>query len=531
MISLMVLSCSEDFLDRYPTTSTVIESFYKTPEDGLQALTAVYNMLYRDDWWSPFIYSELATDVCAGGAGSTDGGGFQLIDRGLQQTGSNANQDTWKTYFGGIARANIYLTNEALIDWTGHEAKRIQYQAEARFLRAYFHFILARMFGEIPIVDRILVDELPPRSPAEDLYEFMLDDLSFCVENGLQAAYGDISEANWGRANKWAAEAMFARVYLFYSGYYNAATAGKYSETDALNYIEDLITYSNHDLVDQFASLWRVPCYSELGGDSSILDYAGEINQEVVWSVRYTSVSGYGANLWQRMIGPRNTNIQPYGQGWGAMTILPAFWNSFEGGDTRKTATVLSWDDEGLTYNDVTQAQAQYTGYSSKKYEVAFINGQTEPQPDWQTSGFEDYMVIRYADVLLMGAELNLKSGNSGTAITYFNRVRERAFGNTDHNYSSITIDDIFAERRQELACEGVRYWDILRSCNGDFSKLNNILTYVDDTDGDDYSHTANVTSLDVDGNRFAETKGLFQIPQAELDLMEGAIEQNVGYK
>jgi len=531
LITIIALSCSEDFLERYPTTSTVIESFYQTPDDGLQALTAVYNMLLRDDWWSPIIYSELTTDVCAGGAGSTDGGGFQLIDRGLQQPGADANQLTWKTFFGGIARANIYLENEGLIDWSGHEQTRVQYQAEARFLRAYFHFILARMFGEIPIVDRLLPDELPPRSPAEDLYEFMLDDLNFCVENGLQVPYGDITEANWGRANKWAAEAMFARIYLFYRGYYNDATAGKYSETDALNYIEDLITTSGHDLVDQFASLWRVPCYSELGGGSSIDDYAGEINPEVVWSIRYTSTRGYGANRWQRMIGPRNTNIQPYGLGWGAMTILPTFWNSFEDGDTRKTATVLSWDDEGLTYDYITQAQAQYTGYSPKKYEIAFINGMTEPQPDWQQDSFEDFMVVRFADVLLMGAELNLLGGNSGNALTYFNRVRQRAFGNTDHNLGSITIDDIFAERKLELACEGVRYWDILRSCNGDFSKLAAILNYVDDTDGGDYSHTADVVSLDVDGNRFVETKGLFQIPQAELDLMGGAIEQNEGYE
>lgn len=527
----MVLACSEDFLERYPTTSTVIESFYKTPDDGTQALTAVYNMLYRDDWWCPLIYSELTTDVCAGGAGSGDGGGFQLIDRGLQQPGADANQETWTVYFGGIARANIYLEYESLIDWTGQEAKQLQYQAEARFLRAYFHFVLTRMFGEIPIVDRLLADELPPRSPAEDLYTFILDDLAFCIENGLKTPYGGITEANWGRANRWAAEAMFARVYLYYTGYYNDHTAGEYDASDALGYMEDLINSSGHDLVDQYASLWRVPCYSELGSDTSLMDYAGEINPEVVWSIRYVTTSGYGSSQWQRMIGPRGTNIDPYGQGWGAMTILPTFWNAFEDGDTRKTATVLSWDDEGLTYNYVAATQAQYTGYSPKKYEIACQNGVPEPVPNWQTDPFEDFMVIRFSDALLMGAELNLIEGNAGTALTYFNRVRERAFGNADHNYSSITMEDIFEERKLELACEGIRYWDILRSCEGDFSLLADILTYVDDTDGGDFSQTADVISLDVDGNNFVRTKGLFQIPQSELDLMEGAIEQNEGYE
>jgi len=532
IITTLILSCSDDFLERIPTTSTVIESYYSTPEDGTEALTAVYNMLLIDDWWSPIIYSELASDNCAGGAGSGDGGGFQRVDRFIQQPTADANGETWSYYYGGIARANIYIENEALIDWSGHEAQRSQYQAEARFLRAYFHFVLTRMFGEIPALDHVIADELLPRTPAEELFGFMLDDLVFCIENGLSVPYASITEANWGRANKWAAEAMFARVYLYYSGYYNDETVGDYSASDALTYIEDVINNSGHDLVEPFASLWRVPTYSELGDDSLITAYAGEINPEVVWSIRYVGgQTGFGSSNWERMIGPRNTNLDPYGQGWGAMTVLPAFWNAYDDGDSRKTASILSWDDEGYTYDWVTNGQAQYTGYSCKKYEIASINSTPEPRPDWQTDAFEDYMVIRFADVLLMAAELQLNAGNSGAALGYVNQVRERAFGDNSHNYSSLTIDDIFQERKLELAFEGIRYWDILRSCKGDFSKLVDILTYVDEDDGGDYSQSANTSSLDVDGNNFVVTKGLFQIPQDELDLMEGIIQQNPGYE
>ena len=335
IITLLIFSCSDDFLERYPTTSTVIESFYETPEDGTEALTSVYNMLLRDDYWSPIIYSEIASDICAGGAGSGDGGGFQRVDRFVQQPGSDANVETWRYYFGGIARANIYLENEALIDWSGHEAQQLQYQAEARFLRAYFHFVLTRMFGEIPALDHVITDELLPRTPAEELFGFMLDDLAFCIENGLSAPYASMSGSNWGRATKWAAEAMFTKVYLYYSGYYNDETCGDYTASDALNYIEDVVNSSGHDLVGSFASLWRVPTYTELGGDTSIADYAGEVNPEVVWSVRYTAGQpGYGGSRWARMVGPRNTNIDPYGLGWGAMTVLPTFWNAFEEGDS-----------------------------------------------------------------------------------------------------------------------------------------------------------------------------------------------------
>ena len=532
IILLLGISCSDDFLERYPTTSTVIESFYKTPEDGTQALTSVYNMLLRDDYWSPIVLSELASDNCAGGAGSGDGGGFQRYDRGIQQPDADANSNTWKFYYGGICRANIYLENEGLIDWSGQQALQVQYQAEAKFLRAYFHFILARMFGNIPALDKVITDENPPRTPPEDLYKFMLDDLVFCIDNGLSAQYGSITEANWGRANKWAAEAMFARVYLYYRGYYNNSTVGEYTAVNALNYTEDVINNSGFALVDQFASLWRVPSYSELGGDTSLAAYAGEINPEAVWSIRYIGgETGYGSAYWQRMVGPRGYNVDPYGNGWGAMTILPALWNEFDNADSRKTATILSWDDEGRVYDYENASQAQYTGYNLKKYEEASVGGVPEASPDWQWDAFEDYMVIRFADVLLMGAELQLDQGNSSAALDYINRVRERAFGNPDHNYSSVTISDIFAERKLEFVGEGVRYWDILRSCQGDFSNLIDILTYVDEADSGDFAQSSDVVSLDVDGNNFAAEKGLFQIPQNELDLMNDVIEQNPGYE
>lgn len=542
IITLLVFGCKKDFLDRIPNTSTVIENFYNTPDDATEALTAVYNMLLRDDWWASYIFSEIRSDNCAGGAGTGDGGGFQRVDRCLTWPEANAHQEIWETYFGAIYRANVYLENEELIDWTGEEALRIQYQAEAKFLRAHFHFYLARMFGEIPALDHTLTpDEIPSRTPAEELYSFMIDDLVFCAENGLKATYPAMTK-NWGHATSWAAKAMIGRIYLYYSGYYNDPDLNGFTAEDARDYIDDVINNSGHDLVDQFASLWRVSTYSELGGDTSIDAYAGETNPEVVWSVRcYITSAGnqqYGGAWFQRMIGPRGTNIDPYGQGWGAIPVLPSLWNTYDITDTRRTATILSWDDEGITYDWVGQQQAQYTGYSCKKYEHASVGNVVEiislGGTDWQWDGLEDFMIIRFADVLLMGAELYVitNGGSDGTALNYFNRVRERAFGDNTHNYSaSLTVDDILDERRLELACEGLRYWDILRSCNGDFSKLVDILTYIDDNDGGDFSNSADTESLDVDGNNFVDKKGLFQIPQNELDLMDGIIDQNPGFK
>jgi starch-binding outer membrane protein, SusD/RagB family len=533
VIGLSILGCSEDFLERYPTTSSITESFYKTPDDGEAAVTAIYNMLLRDDWWSLYIYSEIKSDNFAGGAGSGDGGGFQRIDRALPDPANNANVEAWRIYYGAIYRANIYLESEGQIDWSGNENRRLQYEAEARFLRAYFHFYLARMFGEIPALDRVILDETPPRTPAEDLYDFIIKDLEFAAEHALSMKYNDVPYDHLGRATQWAAKAMIARVYLYYSGYYNDAAIKDFTAADARAYIDDIVNNSGHALVPEFASMWRVPTYSELGGDTSLVAYAGELHDETLWSIRYVGTgtsSNWASAQFQRMLGPRGTNQDPYGQGWGAMPVMPTYWEAFTDDDPRKTATILSWDDEGKTYDYVGQQQAQYTGYNTKKYANSSRNGRAETgTTDWQWTSYEDYMVIRYADVLLMGAELHLNEGNSGTAQNYFNLVRERAFGDSDHNIA-VTQEAIFDERRFEFGGEGLRYWDILRSCKGDFSKLVPILTYVDENDGGDFSQTSDTESLDVDGNRFVETKGLFQLPQVELDLMGGAIQQNPGY-
>lgn len=536
IIAIIVLSlagCNEDFLERYPTTSSVTESFYSTPEDGNQALTAVYNMLLRDDYWSLYIFSEIKSDNFAGGAGTGDGGGFQRIDRAVPWPENNANQDAWTVCYGGIYRANIYLENEGLIDWTGQESTRLQYLAEARFLRAYFHYYLAQMFGEIPALDHVIVDENPPRTPAEDLYDFILQDLIFAAENALPLRYADVPAAEIGRVTRWAAKAMIARVYLYYSGYYNDPELKDFTAADARAYIDDIVNNSGHALVPEYASMWRVPTYSELGGDTSLAAYAGEVHDETLWSIRYVgtgSASNYAGGQFQRMLGPRGTNVDPYGQGWGAMPVMPTYWESFAEDDPRRTATILWWEGEGKEYDYIAQQQAQYTGYNTKKYAISSRNGRAETgTTDWQWTTFEDYMVIRYADVLLMGAELHLSGGNAGTAQNYLDQVRERAFGDSDHNVP-VTVEAILNERRWEFGGENIRYWDILRSCKGDFSKLVPILTYVDDNDGGDFSQTSDVESLDVDGNRFMETKGLFQLPQVELDLMGGVIEQNPGY-
>ena len=103
-----------------------------------------------------------------------------------------------------------------------------------------------------------------------------------------------------------------------------------------------------------------------------------------------------------------------------------------------------------------------------KKYDIVSVKGRPEAQPDWQLDCFEDYILMRYADVLLMSAELHLINGDNATARDPGQQgTRKSIWRCNTHNYTSVTIEDIIKERRFELAFEGLRYWDILRIVQG----------------------------------------------------------------
>ncbi len=525
IIALSFVRCSEDFIDRTPTTKKVIASFYETEEDLQQGLVAVYNVLLWPDWDNFNLISEIASDNCFGGGGKTDDDGFSRWDRFQPRLEDNANEGPWKQGYTGVCRANVLLENMDKVDWENDTTMKVQIQAEARFLRAYYYFYMTKMFGEIPLITRtVKPGENFPRAPAEDIYSFIMNDLKYAADNLPDVTYTDSEQ---GRVTKWAAEAYLGKVFLFYTGYYNQTSVGSViTKQETTNYIDDLINNSGHTLVDTFAMLWRASSYS-LGHT-----YVGEGNPESVFAIKYHLVNlantEHGGGYWYRMIGPRQTPAPPYGHGWGFGTVNPGLWNAYNAADSRRSATIIDWAGEGLTYDN--SDQRQFTGYNWKKnIPRCFTPGQNEAEDagsnDWQWDNDEDFQDVRFADVLLIGAELHL--GDPLAAI-YLNRVRRRAYLVTDDSYdiASPTLQDIMNERRLELALEGKRYWDLLRQCGTSFDVL------IQAVGNDDPAHSSiDLESFDIDGNRAAEVKGLFQIPPSEIRLMNDIIEQNQGFE
>jgi starch-binding outer membrane protein, SusD/RagB family len=524
IIVIFATSC-EKYLEVEPYNRKVVGNFYKTPEDGLEALTAAYDVLQWGYYDNIILMSEISSDNCYGGAGKSDDQRLQAWDDFIVTPFSN--EEPWKKYYTGIYRANIFLQNVDNIEWGDKPELQDRYMAEARFLRAYYYFDLVRIYGYVPLLKTVVeVDELfIPQADPDDVYALIAEDLVYAAEHLDPIPYQSIPPAEYGRITKWAAEALLARVYLYYTGYYNQPDlAGIVTKNEIRTYIDDVIDNSGHDLVNNFANLWA----------QALDDYIGEDNIETVFAIKYTykafgNINMKDGNQFQSMIGLRTQNLPPYGTGWGAGTVNPALWNDYEEGDMRKEVTIINL--ETVTYVDENDSvytfddsdQREYTGYCWKKFMPIAISRTKTLTQDLGGNSIrdnpDDYPVIRFSDVLLMGAELHMDE-NLSIAQQYLDRVRDRAFQDDQHRVT-LTNDQsglsiIREERRLELALEGHRYWDLLRA-DGLAGNLGIANQAIDCTE-----------PYPVDFR--AETEGLFMIPETQITLSKGTLVQNPGW-
>jgi hypothetical protein len=392
---------------------------------------------------------------------------------------------------------------------------------------------LVRFFGNVPLITTSLVVNTPQAKPAE-IYAFIANDLKYAIENLSDKKYTGILPAEYGHANKWAAEALMARVFLFYTGRYNQTDlTGVITKAQALAYLEDIITNGGYDLISEFKNLWPVSSINKSG------TYAGEDNKETIFAIKYTYGGGFnnlGNNRWLISFGLRwhDGTPAPYSWGWGQGTVSKKYWNNvYEEGDLRKTATiisvtdelkdsvtsvikdddgkVISFDNTGKPFNF--KQWADYTGYFNKKYvplttsmsDLTEFPKSLSKEANPQYDQVQDWVIIRYADVLLMAAELG-----SSNAQLYLDKIRDRAFGDQLHRVG-FTIENIRKERQRELALEGIRYWDLLRY--GSAVAAQEINTTEDVAEDGVWAPKTIVYDTQKDG--------LFQIPWKQIELSE----------
>ncbi len=529
MAALMLTACAESFLDVQSITEPTTDNFYKDAVDAEKALIGCYGgwreTTSKGPWPAFYIASVMMADECFGGGGSSDGN-CQVVDRfnlSYNPSGIDMNESLWIYSYQAIYRCNSLLIRMDEIEWEGDTITRNRIEGETRAIRALVYFDMVRYFGHIPLVTEPTTDNVPQADPAE-IYALIAEDLLFASNNIPEDAYPKANaSSNDGRITCWAAKALLARVYLYYTGYYGASDlAGVVNASTVLQGLEDVIASGEFSLVPEFKNLWPAASSTPIEGEEEFdSTYAGDGNEETVLAQKFNNSttewdgSSNNGNRWITMLGMRGQAHPPYAAGWGQCTVHPKMWNAYASNDERRDASIINLVAEGIADDYDIGDQRDYTGYMIKKYvPMAYANGTDASGGDMQISQKQDYVVIRYADVLLMAAELG-----SSNAYDYYNQVRDRA----GLSSREVTKDNILEERMLEFAFEGLRYWDLLRQ-------------------GIEYAasmiHEDGVSVLDlgvnstvvIDGNRIRETKGLTFIPANQISLSAGVLEQNEGW-
>lgn len=569
-ISVVLLSamafaaCS---LDTESMSSIDSQTYYKTQADAEAALVGCYDGYRRtvsgggnkSITISFFVASEIMSDDCFGGTGHTDGMNHRAVDRfdkSLEPNVSNDYEGLWEHYYRAIFNVNSLLVQLDNISWesSAHfntetaEQTRLAVEGEARFLRAVEYFDLVRMFGRVPLLTSPTKDVVPQAEPAE-LFELIFNDLKFAMENIKYVPTAAWHKSNDGRGTKEAAAAILARAYLFYTGYYGVEHDAC-SKQDAIDALTMIVNGGNYALVQAandaegveqngFKRLWRAASATD-SGDGKLNNHAyvgracaeAEVN-EYLFSQKFNHTQDYNGvntgNQWLVMVGLRdvtNALAVPYGRGWGACTVNPDAVKIFEEGDARKQATIIDIEGEGrgaIIDDAILSGWREFTGYNLKKYiPLAYnVDGTAVPEVqaesewegnhDFMISQYQDYIVVRYADVLLMLSELTEDA-------QYMNQVRQRA-GLGDIAYSK---ENIIEERHREFMGEGIRYWDLLRQ-GVDYA--------ADKIAGEWTVKSGGVDEqLIIDKAKFTATKGLCPIPDNQITASGGVYTQNDGW-
>lgn len=450
---LCVFSSCEDYLSPEPTTPNA-ETFFKTAADFDLAVLNMYdgiaglNSTNANDNHATqveFYITEMRSDNTE--TKSQEGEAAQFESYSIAATNGIVD-DYYRSFYDVIFRANTILDNLSVL------SEPAKYEAEAKFVRGYAYFNLVRLFGDIPLINSVIspgdTDTQFARVATATVYELIVSDLTTAIA-GLDNTYKN-------RGSKAGAQGLLAKVHL---------TLGNYTEAQTL--CEAVITTTTYSLEADFNDVF----YSELNG-------------EIIFAISYAEGSGLDSQNFSAewLNGVGRTSGVNY-----VTDNAKAFIDALDVTDTRK---VVSYR------NDV--------GQPTKNQVAKFLP--TETLADKTTAG-NDWIVLRYADILLMRAEAILAGGEmttNATALTSINAVRTRA-GVTA--LTEITKETLLNERRAELTFENQRFYDLVR-----FGKAQSVLSAF--STANNYSY--NATDL------------LLPIPQREINLSIGVMKQNPGY-
>lgn len=450
LLSAAAAAVSCGFLDEPLKGDYSSETFYTNQQNAIFAVNAVYNSLYNNTEW---IFGDVASDDSVKGGNAGDAADINAVNS-LSALSDNGPLGTyWQHRYETISRANNVIANVPNVEMDQTLKARIV--GEAKFLRAYAYFCLVNVFGEIPV-------KVKPQITPEAVHVGLssVDNVYAQIEEDLKAAAEvlEVEPLEAGRATKGAALGLYAKALLF---------QGKYSA--AQKAIEDLDALGVYDLEANYADLFKQ------GGEDSV---------ESIFAIRYgnTAVASLGNNL-NQWFAPSKDG------GYYFNAPTQSIVDCYGTGDLRLDVNIgrdgQPWFD-GATFSS---SWSEATGYLVKKYNEDKIEDQARNQCTLPQH------ILRYADVLLMKAEVLNEQNHPADAVVELNKVRARAsLAATTAASQADVREAIRQERRKELAFEFHRFGDIMRY-------------------GKQYAQQCLGEDIKWEGERY-----YFPLPQAELD-------------
>ena len=556
-----VLTSCNDFLDEHVPQGTLSDEQVKTPKNAEAMVVSAYAVFTTaediNSSFSMWNFDVRSDDAYKGGSGTSDGDVFHQLEvqQGVLTTNWNIN-DMWVRLYNSLSRVNTAI---ALLNESDYPMKQ-QRLAEMKFLRAYGHFLLKRLYKNIPFVvnENLTYDEYNALSNTtytnDEGWQLIVDD--------LMEAYNTLPEtqADKGRPTKASAAAFLAKVYLYKAYRQDDASSNQVTsinQQDLERVIEftNPALYTNYGLEDDLHNNFRPEEQYENGCES-------------IWAIQYSRNDGstYGNLNWSYGLIPPNIPgatdggcdfykpsqnlVNAYRTGDDGLPLLDTFnekdYN--RAADNADPRLFLTVGIPGLPYMFNKNYMMEETSIWSRSNGLYGYNVSLKQNVDpalidqylingsyWASS--MNRIVFRYADVLLMRAEAYAQLGQTDQAISLVNQIRTRAAQSTQMigNYPSLygvkfyctnyrgsyskadAIRIVKMERRLELGMESERFFDLVRW--GDAA------TVLNKYYSEEIAHCAIYTAAHFTANK----DEYLPIPFEQISASNGKYTQNIG--
>jgi hypothetical protein len=460
-----MISCKKDFLKEETFGLIRPADYFKTTSDLEKCVNALYsnaNLMYNESG---------AMVACMGGDDiTTQAGGNKAAYLQFDIFNAQDNNDrlkiSWNGYYGTIKQANVIITNIDNFTEPKEQPELLKNQknralGQAYFLRALGYYNLVRMYGEVPVVTDLTISYVVKKSPFSEIYALIISDLTK-AETLLPADFKTAANASdieknssYARATLGGTKALMASVYLSMAGYpLKDVSKFALAAQKAKEVIDNEAVYG-YQLLPNYGDLWK---------------FANNKNKETVFGCYYNNAGNWSdGGTWANgnMNAPSAFFPENFG-GWSDAFAELTFFNDFPAGP-RKDATFITQGQKTptspiITWKDFAYSHPHYGKYADVPgYNPLNMGGYT----DWWSS--RTVQVLRYAEVLLVYAEAQSKSGSpDALAYTCLNRVRSRAgLADAPTGLTGAAFSDmVVTERKWEFAglepC--ARWYDMVRT-------------------------------------------------------------------